>query len=444
MLRVIKNLFVCLLLLFNFFFGDSVFAESSNEKSLVLAEKKSAVVLKKIKARFEIYQKKNLSPAKLKSKMYQTVSHIIPLVPNVSLKPIDSEGLKKKALERTELVFPLSKDDLKIKYSKQASKKYKMASVGQFVVVYYRRDGSKYKISGRYLDRKRDILTIGSKSIKLSEIDLKYQHFFDAKIVEAKKKLFVFNALKNYQEKKKLYFENYYYESKHKIVRANIDAGYLYYKNKWATAGEVIDSMLNKEIQNIVIAKGQSKRKNIGDLKLIGHEYNNFANYKINLSLSNYGIDTVSGIKNIYWNMNFENVAAVLNESNLNQANSFKDIYTYENKNERIRFYFFKNEVYKFSVTRTFNEISEAETVAKQLLYDFAYYKSVKPHVDENLFFSDQLFKRSLAKISCQKDKIKFNKPVKWRGKDIVAELVVAQNKVYKVKLTVEKQSVFK
>jgi len=326
----------------------------------------------------------------------------------------------------------MTDSELTQKYYKKARLKYKLASVGQYMNIYYRRNGSKYKLSGKYLGKEGSILKIGSKDIRFSEVDLKYQHLFDENVYEQKMKNFVSNAIRNYKEKKNLYFENFYYESKQKIIRSNIEAGYLYYNHQWLTAGEVINSFLAEAGKSFIQQEtaGISSELSGSD---DGRLKSSHDKEKIDLSLANFGVDAVCGYKDICWGMTYNNVVALLNSKSTSKANNSKDIYIWDNKDEQIRFYFYKKGFYKFTFSKEFTSLDKAVDAAQKLLNEFEYFKTASFASKSNILLSDMLFKRSLAKLEGYGKTIKLNTPVKWAGKDTSAVLVVSKKRNLKL-----------
>ena len=180
-----------------------------------------------------------------------------------SSKPADTRSplaIQQTTESKVAAKFPKDLDQVRKEAEIEAGKKYPLAKKNDTLKVYYRRGGRVLAVSGKFYGYGLGGKTVRINSANIPVFDLmpESKALFDRESNAVHKRDFIKKQVRDYQMDRRRYADQLYNEEKTRIRQNNEKLGYIYYKDKWATAETVMRDHLKEMIK---LAKERDERE---------------------------------------------------------------------------------------------------------------------------------------------------------------------------------------
>ena len=191
---------------------------------------------------------KNLNNASVQREILDKININFPLDKNYTLNSVSDFEIAQMATKLTDEKYPKELKDLKQEYSKQADKKYNTASKNDNVTVKFRKGSNVYTATGEFkgYTMSGNGIIIGRNTIPTFDLLPISKYLFSESLCKKAKDRYVKNQIKQYLLKKNSFIAGQHPAAKESLIKANEDAGYIYYNDKWESPDNIAQSILNQ------------------------------------------------------------------------------------------------------------------------------------------------------------------------------------------------------
>ncbi len=155
------------------------------------------------------------------------------------------------AAKQTNKIYPENLNNLKQKYYRQAEKKYHTASINDNVTVNFKKGNSVYTASGIFYGYTMagNGIVVGKYTIPVFDLMPKSKYLFSKELCEKSRSRYIKNKINLYIQKKNSYKDSQVPIAKKMLIEANVNAGYIFYNNKWQSVNDIVLSLLKTQIE---------------------------------------------------------------------------------------------------------------------------------------------------------------------------------------------------
>ncbi len=442
-----KHFFICLTLGICITLGTLINSQAGSSKRL-----RSTLIVNTIKDTFsKITSVKNINEPKVKKEVYDSISKFIVLQPKTEIRDENNVDYKEEALKIARKRYNWSNEKIAKKAAIAANIKYKAASVGNTVTIYYTNAGKAFKLTGVLTAIGEKGISIGSKNILMYNIDLSYQYLFSTRKRISEKKGFIRKSISKYNLRRKLYAKGLIKKLIKNDEKRNIKAGYLWYNEAWVSAKSIVDYLIKLERKSILAKKHQQNNvePKVDPLnKPKPKNYYKFMEesntYKQQVASENSGIDAITGYSFITWGSSLAKIytLCMLEEYDTTKVEDKESFRWYPNKDrtQYVTFYFNANKMYKFIITRKFNTYAQLNNYATNVFAYYSYPKIFPTQLSKPMI---QQPRNIVAAVEEGKINEKFNnQQYAWSGSKINASFSIrASAKIFFAYISIEQKN---
>ncbi len=252
---------VCVALLLIMFFPLSPLSSRSAEIPEKSRERINNII--KIIKRFQV-EYSNLNDPDVKKTLMEEVGELVTLSPDSEIKSMNKDDLINQIRRKVALKFPDKHTEFVEKVNVAAEEKFKLAKINDFVSVKYRKGNSIFSQEGVFYG-----FGIGSKSVKIGNSNISIIDLFDEDRVKfdepfsrQQKKEFINSKIENYYKTKQSYFNEVHNDLSKQLNDQNENNGYIYVWNKWWTAKDLTQKLIDDEMNGTKSSTEETAGKN--------------------------------------------------------------------------------------------------------------------------------------------------------------------------------------
>ncbi|MCF7791712.1 MAG: hypothetical protein K9M56_06910 [Victivallales bacterium] len=243
-----KKNFTVLLMFVLIFMFDTVSAGVLGGRKVETESDKKVLRIERIVKRAFKQDSDSTDYNAIKEAIIDEVKDVFPLEKGSKIKKINFSKIEERAERKTQNKYPLTTEELRKKYKKEAKEKFTPAKLNEKVNVKYKMGYDKIiKVAGVYrgLNRYHNGIKVGRKVVPVFDLLPEDKVKFNKDFRELTREKYVRENIKEYLENKENYQMGLIKKNIKKIDKENEDAGYIKAWHNWRTP-ENVASMIYK------------------------------------------------------------------------------------------------------------------------------------------------------------------------------------------------------
>jgi hypothetical protein len=229
-------------------------------RKLTTPSEKKIIYIEKMVERTLAQNAKSEDYTGIKKALLEEVEKVFPIPEGKKVEDVDFSKIEADAAKKTNAKYGLAKDQLEVKYTKEADEKFVPVKLNDETTVKYRLGREKIvEVTGIYrgFNRYHNGIVIGSETVPVFDLlpDDRVKFVTDYRNVI--KLNYVNDKVREYFRVKEVFYVQFITDSIKEIGKRNVAAGFIYSWNKWRTPVDVATWIFKYHLLGVI--KGKKK-----------------------------------------------------------------------------------------------------------------------------------------------------------------------------------------